>query len=998
MGGQFTGSAVVDGVWPSPQVRLDLLAQRVSLPALSKALSGLPVPLVQLQWAAALSGPVQASFVGPGHDLLLHADWQAEAPQVVPPGFTPLSGTLRGSYDGDQQRLESQESDLRLPQTRLTANGWLTPQDSEMRVSLDTTNFEEVRLLAQFLHKDAAELPLRLGRARATGLWSGGAHAPTFEGDFELTGFAYEDTPWDHISGHLRYQSGFTPAQGSFWASRTADISPTMSLAELAIETGKLTKGSAVAEFNGRMGLEENAFTPRSPFSLQVSLRNTDLEEIEHLIGVELPVQGTVSQASAQFSGTRQEPQGQGTVDLTAGTAYQEPFDRFTAQWALQPGMVLAASQFRLQKGKALLQGNATVHLRTKQYQFALAGSDLPLEEFRFLQTKRFPLRGLARATLSGEGTLERPQVQGQIEIRRFGLGQEQDGSLSLSIQTRNRQAVLQMQANAFQSQWRGAGEMLLEGAFPFSASFNLENADLPGLLQLIHSPPETFQGHADGTITVKGELKNAAQIAAQGELTRLQGTFGPMTFRNAQPVRFQYRDRIVQLEQVRLAGARLELEAAGSVRLADDPALNLTAKGEMDLSALELVNPELIGAGQVQLDARLEGTLARPLWRGRLTVAEGSVRHGSLPNSLTRMKGTVVFQGNRGILEGFTAESGGGTIRFDGLVSYGGENGWQLQLTANAENVRVRYPPGVSTTVNGRLTLSGAPQSSLLAGRLVVVRENVSPAFDLVAALLRSREEPGTPLQSEFLRNMRLELELVSAADIRFETGPARHLQADVDLRIQGTVGNPALLGRIGIQQGELFFAGKRYNVSRGEVSFLNPVRIEPVLSLSVDARVQQYDISLDFSGPPDRLSVTYRSDPPLPTSDILALLVAGSSRQTAGETSPAQPVPQIGAESLLSQALSAQIGSRLDRIFGAGRIRVDPQLAGFGQPANASVALEQQITNNFTILYVTDVTSARRQIIQGEWAISPRFSLGAIRDENGLVGINFQLRLRFR
>ena len=242
------------------------------------------------------------------------------------------------------------------------------------------------------------------------------------------------------------------------------------------------------------------------------------------------------------------------------------------------------------------------------------------------------------------------------------------------------------------------------------------------------------------------------------------------------------------------------------------------------------------------------------------------------------------------------------------------------------------------------------------------------------------------------------MDVEVVTAAEIRLETGAARNLQGDVNLRMQGTLASPVLLGRIGIQQGEVVFAGKSYNVTRGDVSFVNPARIEPVLNITVEARVQQYDISLDFSGPPDRLVVTYRSDPPLPSSDILALLVAGSSRQTNSESATPRAVPQIGAQSLLSQALSAQIGNRLDRIFGAGRIRVDPQLAGFGQPANASVALEQQLADNFTIVYVTDVTSVRRQIIQGEWIITPRYSLGGIRDENGLFGINLQMKLRFR
>jgi translocation and assembly module TamB len=162
------------------------------------------------------------------------------------------------------------------------------------------------------------------------------------------------------------------------------------------------------------------------------------------------------------------------------------------------------------------------------------------------------------------------------------------------------------------------------------------------------------------------------------------------------------------------------------------------------------------------------------------------------------------------------------------------------------------------------------------------------------------------------------------------------------------------------------------------------------------VQARVQKYDISMEFNGPPDQLTVTYRSDPPLPTRDILALLVAGSARETSLETSAIQPVPQIGADSLLSQALRSQVGSRLDRLFGSG-FRIDPQISGLGRSATASVALEQQISDDFTITYVTDVTSTQQQSVQAEWIISPRLSVVGIRDENGLIGVNFQITLRF-
>jgi translocation and assembly module TamB len=217
------------------------------------------------------------------------------------------------------------------------------------------------------------------------------------------------------------------------------------------------------------------------------------------------------------------------------------------------------------------------------------------------------------------------------------------------------------------------------------------------------------------------------------------------------------------------------------------------------------------------------------------------------------------------------------------------------------------------------------------------------------------------------------------------------------VEIRIQGTAEQPAVLGRIGVLSGEIEFAGKRYSINRGEINFFNPFRFEPVLNLNVQARVQQYDITMDFNGPPDRLNVTYRSDPPLPTRDILALLVAGGSRQTSLQPS-SQPLPQVTADALLSQALSSQIGSRLDRIFGNGRVRIDPQLNTFGGTASATIALEQQIKNNVTLLYVTDLSSAEQQYVQGEWTISPKLSVVGIRDQNGLVGVNFQITLRFR
>jgi len=544
----------------------------------------------------------------------------------------------------------------------------------------------------------------------------------------------------------------------------------------------------------------------------------------------------------------------------------------------------------------------------------------------------------------------------------------------------------------------RAKGETVLEGSFPITAEVDFDGVDLAPLVRMFREPPASFEGTVTGNLRAHGDAKQWREMTLTGELSSLEAGVDQLRVRNIGPVPFQYRDNLIRLEQLRLQGPRAQLETSGTVRLGADPAMNLNAKGEMDLAGLSSLDPQIEPAGRVELEAQISGTVRRPLWRGRLRLSNGSLHYGNLPNGLDRINGTVVFEGSRGVLENVTAESGGGQLQLSGVVRYGEGAGWQFNLAGDGAGIRVRYPEGLSTWVNGRINWIGTIQNSTLEGRVVLTRQSVSPRFDLVQSLLRRKDPAAETAMPAVVRNMRLNVDVSSSSDLRLDTATTRNLQTNVELRIQGTVAQPAWLGRIGILEGEILFAGKRYAVNRGEISFVNPFRFEPVLSLSVQARVQRYDIAMDFSGPPDRLTVTYRSDPPLPARDILALLVAGNVRDTSLETSNNQPLPQLGADSLLSQALQSQIGSRLERLFGSGRVRVDPQISGIGRSANASIALEQQISDNISVLYVTDVTSTQQQTVQAEWNISPKLSVVGIRDQNGLIGVNFQITLRFR
>jgi len=183
---------------------------------------------------------------------------------------------------------------------------------------------------------------------------------------------------------------------------------------------------------------------------------------------------------------------------------------------------------------------------------------------------------------------------------------------------------------------------------------------------------------------------------------------------------------------------------------------------------------------------------------------------------------------------------------------------------------------------------------------------------------------------------------------------------------------------------------------LSHGDVIMANPLRTEPVLDLEATTRIQRYDLVLRITGPADRPNISYRSDPPLSTPSILALLAFGYSTQdqliaNTGRSS----FGTQGASALLSQALSSEKSSRVTRLFGLSRISIDPNPVSTG---GTHVTVEERLTRDFTITYVTTTGGIVQRIIRVEWDLSDSMSLLGIRDQNGVYGFELDFRRRFK
>jgi translocation and assembly module TamB len=379
----------------------------------------------------------------------------------------------------------------------------------------------------------------------------------------------------------------------------------------------------------------------------------------------------------------------------------------------------------------------------------------------------------------------------------------------------------------------------------------------------------------------------------------------------------------------------------------------------------------------------------------GTVDIQDAGFSIVDLPNGLTQVNGRLVVTEDRLQIEKLTARTGGGVLNLGGFIDY--RNNRYFDVTATGNDVRLRYPPGISASADASLRYTGTPQSALLSGDIRVVRFAVDPHFDFAQYLARTKT-PSRPAQNPLLDNLRLDVHVMTTPELRVETSLAK-FSGDADLRIRGTEANPAVLGRVNIAEGNISFNGTRYHLEHGDITFNNPQVIQPVINVEMSSRVRGYDITIGFHGPMEKLSMTYRSDPPLPSGDIIALLAFGrTQQQDLYNIQPGQGLAT--SDTMLSQALNSTSSSRVQKLFGVGSVKIDPQQTGTaGNSYGPRVTIEQQIKDNVTLTYITNLAqSSQQQVIQAEFNLTRTISIVAVRDQNGIVAFDLRIRKRKR
>ena len=980
LGGVVTGKAETSNGAPERGLA-ELRVAGVSLAEAARLLSTRAMPLEKLKPTGSLDGDLNVTWKGAPSRGLANFDLRVSAPAQPADDQLPLAGVIHGSYDLKSGVVEFQPLQLSTPSTQIDASGRIGTRTASLSTSLQTTNLHEIDDILNVFGQPA--LPVQLaGQASFHGTVAGELRNPEIAGHLKASQFSYLYTP--------ARSEGAAPSQPQqiHVDSFSGDIS--YSRSKVALNQAVVHAAAMSLNVDGSAGLENGNFVNDSAFQLHAVMHNGDVASIQKMLGTDYPLTGEAN-LTLQASGTKDMPHGHGTLTLTKATLYERPINSLSGDVSLQ-GKELKITNAELKAPGGSVVGSGAYNLDSQQMLADLHSNDIQLAHVPELQLEKLSTAGVANFKLHASGTPQNPAVDAHVHMDKLVLNQEHVGALTLDAVTHGQEMVITGRSNFEHAVLTIDGTVGMHDNLPGALDVQFHDLDIDPFLTEEIKGQITAHSAVAGQVHLAGPFRRPEELSGGLKIDSFHAEFDKIPLQTDGPIEIALAKGALNIDRFAMSSAGTELKIAGSVRLAGARQLQLQANGSVNIALLQTLNRELTSSGKATVDVQVGGTIPKPVITGTVQVANVSVSDIDLPAALSDLNGSLIFNQSRLEIEKLDGHVGGGTVEFAGYVGYA--NGLTFNMTSEGSDIRFRYS-GLSVTANQELKLQGTPRNASISGDITITRFAQIPSADIAAAFANTSAP--VPNATSPLNNLHLDVHVRSAPELTVQTSLAK-LSGDVDLRLKGTALNPILLGRVNVAQGDFKINGQKYFLERGDLTFANPVRIDPVFDVEAKTRVRDFDITIGLHGTLERLSTTYRSDPPLSSEDIISLLTLGRTQQDysqATNTGGAN-LGEATGNAVIGAAINQLVSNRVSRLFGVSAIRINPAVGGVDNNPNARLTVEQQVSSDVTITYITNLARSAQQVLELEYNITRDYTITAIRDENGVVSFDFLIRKR--
>jgi len=974
LGGHLNATATIRNLDSNSVARLHASVQAISLPT-AKAAFG-TAGLDQMPIKGHINGVADAAWVGNVKNIKAHSDVDLKAALTgasTSSAPIPLDGALHLSYDGRSSLATLTDTFVRTPQTHVDIDGTVG-QKLNIRAQAHAGDLREVDSLAAAFQNTSTKRPastrspgsLNLaGAADAQVFIEGSINDPRIHGQVKGRSLQVENTEW-----------------------RSLELALQASKSGVSIENGSLVNArQGYINFSFSSALSNWHYFPSSAIKVELISRSLAIRQLLRVAKLDYPVSGNLS-LDVSLHGSQLSPIGNGSVRLAQANVYGQHLSQFSIQFQGNGEALTSALNVSTPAGSA--KANLVFYPKNNRYDLQLDAPGVKLAQLEPVQERNLGIEGALTVTARGRGTLDDPQLTATVQIPQLQIHQASISGIKANLSVANQKAHLALDSEVAQSFVQARGTIELTGGHYMHATFDTREMPIEGLLAL-YAPPKTNgpRGLLEVHASAEGPLSDKTRLQAQVVMPTFKADYQGLQIGNTRPIRVHYANSIVTLDPTEIAGTDTTLRLEGQLPLEGKAPVTLSAVGAVDMQLLRFVQPEVQSSGKLLFDVRGSGATANPALNGQVRLQNISLMTADAPLGLHNLNGVLDIGNNQINVNQLAAEAGGGQISARGVIGYHPQP--QMNVALQAKNVRLRYQDAIRTVLGGDLNFVGTSQAATLNGRVLIDSLSFTQNFDLASLAGQVQSGAESAPSQGIPDKIKLDIAVQTSRDLNL-TSSEVSLQGQANLRVVGTAAEPVIVGRTEFTAGDIFLMNKRYQIERGIIEFSNPHRTEPVLNVLLTTTINQYNLSLTFLGPLDKMRTSYVSDPSLPTADIINLIARGQTTEQAA-ASPSN----LGASSLLAQGASSQVSSGVQKLAGLSSLSIDPTLGGNNSNPGARVAMQKRITSSFLFTFATDVTSTQREIIQGEYKFNKKWSASVTRDENGGFAVDGKYHKRY-
>lgn len=806
-------------------------------------------------------------------------------------------------------------------------------------------------------------LPLE-GRVGVTGYLTGPLTDPLFDGTFMAGPVTIRGIMFTSAEGRLQYREK-----------------------KISLLSADIHQQTSRYIFDGSVDLagKEPVYTAR------LKVIRSDVVSIVALFYAPLPLHLSTT-GELSFNGTAHEYTGSGRLTLDAGSAYGESFTRGIISASLTTNKISFPQVF-LHKGSGTVKATGWIGF-DGTYSANLESQNVRLSEVDHMAS--LPFDGQFDLNISSSGSFAHPRVMASMEMDHLLYYQTDIGRVMTGAQISD--GILLFTAWLADDRAGMTARLALRQPYAWSAEAIVHsdaidpfllvgNKDLSGRVRMI----------ADGRVTAHGTGTSISALYGTASFEHLSLVVGDYRIDNESPGGFALNAGGLVIKSLNFSGPGTKISITGGARLMKD--MDLTFTGNANLSLLRLLFREMeYGDGVAEVKLTVQDEWRNPDVTGELRLKNGEVKIKDVPQKFSSLTGKINFSQSRIVADSLTGEMGGGTLSMSGWVQLAELALQDFSARASFENVTVRYPEGLTSTLSGALNYDGDATEQSLTGDVTIKRARYDKRVEWKSMLVDIGKGLYQKKKSDigWIGDTQINIRFHGKDSILFQNNLAK-MPLDVDVFLRGTVNQPQLLGRIEARKGSVYFRKNEFKILHASADFVDTNRMNPVLDIQAEIQVRQYRIRLAVTGTADRAVVTLLSDPSLPDADILALLALGkTSAELKGKETD---VGMSEAYYFATGQFQDFVESRARNLTGLDRFQVDPYVSKGDVTVPRVTVGKEIVQDKIYVTYSSNVGSTTpEQIFRIEYILNRHFSLVGERNELGHTGADIKYRFEFK